>query len=160
MPRSKKVTLGQIARVVVRKKGARGAKYWLVSGSPEPQSPDDDVDVARVFDAFQPFALPIRGTEFKDKPPLVVYYRITPPGTLDHSTLTPEYWEEKKACFIAGFSLKVNAFRKKLKSAMLTYFEEEGEMIPMANGEAKGCNWSVSIFGVGRSIEESDPFTI
>lgn len=160
MPQAKKVALGQIARVVVRKKGAVGAQYWLVSGSPKPQSPEDDVEVVRVFSAFQPFALPIHGTEFKDKPPLVVYYRITPPGTLEHSTLTPEYWEGKKACFIAGFSPQVNAFRNKLKLAMLTYFEEEGDMIKMANVQAKTCNWSISIFGVGRSIETSDPFTI
>lgn len=159
MPESKKVPAGRIARVMVRKKRAKSAKYLLVSGSLTPEFPTDDVEVGMTFAEYQHFALAVLDTEFGNDPPLVVYYRIIRPGALVRSPLNPDYWEARKKDFKSSFKVKVKDFRKDT-AGTLTTLEETGELVRMANSAAQGCNWAVSVFGVGRSIEESDPFTI
>jgi hypothetical protein len=159
MSGSKKIPLGHIARVVVRKRGARKAKYFLVSGSLAPEALTDDVEVVKTFEEYQSFALPVRDTEFGNEPPLVVHYRIIRPGALARSRLTPEYWDAKKEAFLSSFAPRVKAFRKDTAGTLST-LEETGEMVRLANSAANGCDWNVSIFGVGRSIDMSDPFTI
>jgi hypothetical protein len=158
MSGAKKIPSGRIGLVVTRKKNARKAKYILVSGSLLPITEGDDVEVVHTYQEYQHFALQVRETEFGNDPPLVVYYRIVLPGALQRSVLVPEYWEERKAYFLSAFLPKLMTFRKEKPSASLSNLEEGGELVRIATSCAQGSNWSVVIFGVGRSVEASDPF--
>jgi hypothetical protein len=150
----------ELAVVERRHYRARIRTCFLVSGSIQPELPQTHVEVLWKFNEYRTFVFPVRGTEFGYTPPLGVHYHVTPPGSFKMAQVSAEYWAARKQDFLALFVPEINAFRAYRASTTLFQLERSGELVRLASSAAERSHWGVSIFGVSRSIEDSDPFDL